>query len=163
MSMEIILGVLADLDPPDYDPPGPNPLVDIDPPPRSNPLAEVACNGIGNGNWKWPGGCFSWSRDNVQAFSLMLGERRFWTFSQLDSIRDKLVTLIYFVIVQCPIVGTTWNNASCARDGYTWAARDLRLTRKASGSALSADRQTRDVFVTVKVLFWIPQQLVINR
>lgn len=33
MSMEIILGVLADLDPPDYDPPGPNPLVDIDPPP----------------------------------------------------------------------------------------------------------------------------------
>ena len=33
MSMEIILGVLADLDPPDYDPPGPNPLVDIDPSP----------------------------------------------------------------------------------------------------------------------------------
>ena len=51
MSMEIILGVLADLDPPDYDPPGPNPLVDIDPP-RPNPLAEVACNGIGNGNGK---------------------------------------------------------------------------------------------------------------
>lgn len=38
MSMEIILGVLADLDPPDYDPPDYDPpvqihVVDIDPPP----------------------------------------------------------------------------------------------------------------------------------
>ena len=61
----------------------------------------------------------------------------------LDSIRDKLVTLIYFVIVQCPSVGTTWNSA-----------RDLRLPRKTSGFALSADCQTLDVFR-------IPQQLMI--
>ena len=33
MSMEIILGVLADLDPPDYDPPGPNPRSGYRPPP----------------------------------------------------------------------------------------------------------------------------------
>lgn len=50
MSMEIILGVLADLDPPDYDPPGPNPRSGYRPPPRPNPSVEVACNGIGNGN-----------------------------------------------------------------------------------------------------------------
>ena len=37
----------------------------------------------------------------------------------LDSIRDKLVTFIYFTIVQCPSVGTTWYNASCARNGCT--------------------------------------------
>ena len=37
----------------------------------------------------------------------------------LDSIREKLVTLIYFVIVQYPSVGTTWYSASCARNGYT--------------------------------------------
>ena len=76
-------------------------------------------------------------------------------------IRDKLLTLIYFVIVQCPSVGTTWYSASCARNGYTWAARDLRLPRRTSGSALSADCQTLDVFVIVKVLFRIPQQLII--
>ena len=68
----------------------------------------------------------------------------------LDSIRDKLVTLIYFVIVQCPSVGTTW-----------YSARDLRLPRRTSGFALSADCQTLDVFVIVKVLFRIPQQLII--
>ena len=37
----------------------------------------------------------------------------------LDSIGDKLVTLIYFVIVQCPSVGKTWYSASFARNGYT--------------------------------------------
>ena len=37
----------------------------------------------------------------------------------LDSMRDKLVTLIYFVFVQCPSVGTTWYSASYARKGYT--------------------------------------------
>ena len=68
----------------------------------------------------------------------------------LDSIRDKLVTLIYFVIVQCPSVGTTW-----------YSARDLRLPRRMSGSPLSADCRTLDVFVIVKVLFRIPQQLII--
>ena len=30
----------------------------------------------------------------------------------LDSVRDKLVTLIYFAIVQFPSVGTTWYRAS---------------------------------------------------
>ena len=68
----------------------------------------------------------------------------------LDSTRDKLVTLIYFVIVQCPSVGTTW-----------YSARNLRLPRRTSGSVLSADCQTLDVFVIVKVLFRIPQQLII--
>ena len=68
----------------------------------------------------------------------------------LDSMRNKLVTLIYFVIVQYPSIGTTW-----------YSARDLRLPRRTSGSALSADCQTLDVFVIVKVLFRIPQQLII--
>ena len=48
-----------------------------------------------------------------------------------------------------------------ARNGWTWAARYLRLPRRASGSALSADRQTLNDFVIVKVLFRIPQQLII--
>ena len=48
-----------------------------------------------------------------------------------------------------------------ARNGWTWAARYLRLPRWASGSALSADRQTLNDFVIVKVLFRIPQQLII--
>ena len=85
----------------------------------------------------------------------MSGERSFFNLfrdsrTPLDSIRNKLVTLIYFVIVQCPSVGTTW-----------YSARDLRLPRRTSGSALSADCQTLDVFVIVKVLFRIPQQLII--
>ena len=116
-------------------------------------------------NWH-PVGCFFWPRENGQEFSLMSGVRSFLNLfrdsrTPLDSIRDKLVTLIYFVIVQCPSVGTTWYSASCARKGYTWAARDLRLPRRASGSALSADCQTLDVFVIFKVLFRIPQQLMI--
>ena len=44
----------------------------------------------------------------------------------LDLRRDKLVTLIYFVIAQCPSVETTWYSVSGARNGYTRAARDLR-------------------------------------
>ena len=114
-------------------------------------------------NWH-PVGCFFWPRENGQEFSLMSGERSFLNLfrdsrTPLDSIRDKLVTLIYFVIVQYPSVGTAWYSASCARNCYTWAARDLRLPRRVSGSALSADRHTLDVFVIVKVLFRIPQQL----
>ena len=85
----------------------------------------------------------------------MSGERSFLNLfrdsrTPLDSIRNKLVTLIYFVIVQYPSVGTTW-----------YSARDLRLSRRTSGSALSADCQTQDVFVIVKVLFRMPQQLII--
>ena len=85
----------------------------------------------------------------------MSGERSFLNLfhdsrTPLDSIRNKLVTLVYFVIVQCPSVGTTW-----------YSARDLRLPRRTSGFALSADCQTLDVFVIVKVLFRIPQQLII--
>ena len=83
------------------------------------------CQCIRTGSRKWPIGCFFWPRENGQAFSLMFGERSFlnlfrnsWT--PLDSIRNKLVTLIYFVIVQCPSVGTTWYGASCARNGFTW-------------------------------------------
>ena len=46
----------------------------------------------------------------------MFGERSFLNLfrdsrTQLDSVRDKLVTLTYFVIVQCPS-GTTWYSAS---------------------------------------------------
>ena len=123
------------------------------------------CVSLMHTNWH-PVGCFFWPRENGQEFSLMSGERSFLNLfrdsrTPLDSIRDKLVTLIYFVIVQCPSVGTTWYSASCARKGYTWAARDLRLPRRTSGSALSADCQTLDVFVIVKVLFRIPQQLII--
>ena len=85
----------------------------------------------------------------------MSGERSFLNLfrdsrTPLDSLRNKLVTLIYFVIVQCPSVGTTW-----------YSARDLRLPRRTSGSSLSADCQTLDVFLIVKVLFRIPQQLII--
>ena len=109
---------------------------------------------------------FLLTKGKWQVFSLMFGERSFLHLFRdsrtlLDSIRDKLVTLIYFVIVQCPSVGMTWYSASCARNGYTRAARDLRLPLRTSGSALSADRQTLDVFVTVKVLFRISQQLII--
>ena len=62
----------------------------------------------------------------------MSGERSFLNLfrdsrTPLDSIRNKLVTLIYFVIVQYPSVGTTW-----------YSARDLRLPRRTSGSALSS-------------------------
>ena len=64
----------------------------------------------------------------------------------LDSIRDKLVTLIYLWIVQCPSVGTTWYSASYARNGW-WAASNLRIS----------NRQTLEVFAIVKVLFRIPQ------
>ena len=117
---------------------------------------------IRTGSWKWPVGCFFWPKENAQAFSLMFGERSFLNLfrdsrTPLDSIGDKLLTLTYFVIVQCPSVGTTWYGASCARNGYTWTARDVRLPRRASGSASSADRQILDVFVIVKVLFRILQ------
>ena len=85
----------------------------------------------------------------------MSGERSFFNLfrdsrTPLDSIRNKLVTLIYFVIVQCPSVRTTW-----------YSARDLRLPRRMSGFVLSANCQTLDVFVIVKVLFRILQQLII--
>ena len=50
-----------------------------------------------------------------------------------------------------------------ARNGWTWTARYtyLRMPRRASGSALSADRQTLKDFIIVKVLFRISQQLII--
>ena len=72
-------------------------------------------------NWH-PVGCFFRPRENGQEFSLMSGERSFLDLfrdsrTPLDSIREKFVTLIYFVIVQCPSVGTTWHSASCASDG----------------------------------------------
>ena len=69
-------------------------------------------------------GMFLLTKGNGQELSLMSGERSFLNLfrdsrTSLDSIRDKLVTLIFFVIVQCPSVGTTWYSASCARNGYT--------------------------------------------
>ena len=72
-------------------------------------------------NWH-PVGCFFRPRENGQEFSLMSGERSFLDLfrdsrTPLDSIREKFVTLIYFVIVQCPSVGTTWYSVSCASDG----------------------------------------------
>ena len=47
----------------------------------------------------------------------MFGERSFLNLfrdsrTPLDSVRDKLMTLIYFVIVQCPSVEKTWYTAS---------------------------------------------------
>ena len=57
-----------------------------------------------------------------------------------------------------------WDNmvqCKLCKEWLQMAARDLRLPRRASGSVLSADRQTLDVFVIVKVLFGIPQQLII--
>ena len=84
-------------------------------------------------NWN-PVGFFFRLRENGQEFSLMSGERSFLNLfrdirTPLDSIRDKLVTLTYFVIVQCPSVGMKWCGASCARNGYTWTARDLKPPR----------------------------------
>ena len=43
----------------------------------------------------------------------MFGERSFLNLfrdsrTPRDEVRDKLMTLIYFVIVQCPSVETTW-------------------------------------------------------
>ena len=54
----------------------------------------------------------------------MIAERSFLNLfhdsrTPLDSITDKLVTLISFVIVQCPSVGTTWFGASCAPPGQS--------------------------------------------
>ena len=53
----------------------------------------------------------------MQAFSSMFGERSFLNLfrdsrTPLDSVRVNLMTLIYFVIVQCPSVGTTWYSSS---------------------------------------------------
>ena len=53
----------------------------------------------------------------MQAFNSMFGERSFLNLfrnsrTPLDSIRDKLMTLIYFVVVQCPSDETTWYSAS---------------------------------------------------
>ena len=47
----------------------------------------------------------------------MFGERSFLNLfrdsrTPLDEVRDKLMTLIYFVIVECPSVETTWYSAS---------------------------------------------------
>ena len=60
---------------------------------------------------------FLLTEENAQAFSSMFGERSFLNLFRdnrkpLDSVRDKLVTLIYFVKVQCQIVRTTWYSAS---------------------------------------------------
>ena len=60
-------------------------------------------------------------------FVLTKGKRaRIWfnvwrevVFEPFPRERDKLVALIYFVIVQCPSAGTTWYSASCERKGYT--------------------------------------------
>ena len=43
----------------------------------------------------------------------MFGEKSFSNLfhdsqTPLDSVRDKFMTLIYFVIVQCPSAETTW-------------------------------------------------------
>ena len=94
----------------------------------------------------------------------MSGERSFLNLfrdsrTPLDSIRDKLVTLIYFVIVQCPCVRTTWYGVSCAGKGYTRAARDLRLmkghavTQKNTISAwnLLMVESGKDIF---SLIFW---------
>ena len=55
-------------------------------------------------------------------------------------------------MVQCKLC-EEWFHISC--EGFKTAPEG------ASSSALSADRQTLDVFVIVKVLFRIPQQLII--
>ena len=67
---------------------------------------------------------FLLTKENWARVNLMSGERSFLNLfrdsrTPLDSIGDKLVTLIYFVIIQCPSVGTTWFGASCARNGFT--------------------------------------------
>ena len=53
----------------------------------------------------------------MQAFGSMFGERSFLNLfrdsrTPLDSVGDKLMTLIYFVTVQCPSAETTWYSAS---------------------------------------------------
>ena len=126
-------------------------------PVRTKVFLIQTCVSLMHTNWHSVG-CFFWPRENGQEFGLMSGEGSFLTLFRdsrkpLDSIRDKHCSM--------PSVGTTWYSASSATNGYTWAARDLRLLRRASGSALSVDRQTLDVFVIVKVLFWISQQLII--
>ena len=79
------------------------------------------CVSLMHTNWHSVG-CFFWPRENGQEFSLMSGERSFLNLfhdsrTPLDSTRDKLVSLIYFIF-QCPSDGTTWYSASCARNGY---------------------------------------------
>ena len=79
---------------------------------------------------------FLLTRGKCASTKFNVWERSFWNLfpdsrTPLDSIRDKLVTLIHFVIVQCPSVWTTWYAASCTRNGYTWAVRDLRQPQRA--------------------------------
>ena len=74
----------------------------------------------------------------------MFGGRAFFNIfrdsrTSLDSIRDKLVTLISFVIVQCPSIGTTWFGASCGRNGVL---ADLR--GREGGGFKSAMTPARD-------------------
>ena len=59
----------------------------------------------------------SFDQGKMRKHSAQCSERgRFEPFPRyrtlLDSVRDKLVTLIYFAIVQFPSVGTTWYSAS---------------------------------------------------
>ena len=130
----------ADLDPRSksasgYGPPGPNPLADLDSPPRIwtpsktewniilDVLVEILYVPVRIKVCFWFKTC-NWQLEMTLS----------------NSIIDKLLTLIYFVIVQCLSVWTTWYSVSCARNGCTWAARNIRLPWRASGSALSANR-----------------------
>ena len=60
-------------------------------------------------NWH-PVGCFFRPRENGQEFSLMSGERSFLNLfrdsrTSLDSIRDKLVTLIFLSLFNARVLG----------------------------------------------------------
>ena len=85
----------------------------------------------------------------------MFGERAFFNIfrdsrTSLDSIRDKLVTLISFVIVQCPSIGTTWFGASCGRNGVL---ADLRGREGGGGVQIRNDTGTRQK--EINFFFWI--------
>ena len=73
----------------------------------------------------------------------------------LDSIRDKHCSMpeCWEDMVQCESC-EEWLHISC--EGFKTASEGEWLC-----IILSVDRQTLDVFVIVKVLFWIPQQLII--
>ena len=84
----------------------------------------------------------------------MFGGRAFFNIfrdsrTSLDSIRDKLVTLISFVIVQCPSIGTTWFGAGCGRNGVL---ADLR-GREGGGVQIRNDTGTRQK--EINFFFWI--------
>ena len=96
------------------------------------PLAQIQQEGVGCGLFAIANAYELAAGNDLSDISFDLGKMRKFNVwrrvvlnlfhdsrSLLDSMREKLMTSIYFVIVQCQSVRTTWYSASCARNGCT--------------------------------------------